>query len=639
LFLLDNCEHLIGAIANLAAELLQACPNVSVLATSREPLEIPGEIPFLINPLSIPNRNPWLSSENLIEYDGVRLFIERAQAILPGYKITAGNSSAIAEVCRRLDGLPLAIELAAARVKVLDVTELASRLSGSFRLLGHGNRTALPRSQTLEACIGWSYDLLSGEERLLFNRLSVFVGGWTLEAVENVCTDETIRPADVFDLLAQLVEKSLVVVVHWQDGTRYRFLETIHQYAHEKLISSGETPAFKDKHLDYFLRMVEKAKFEEHERVGFEVLNRIDADHDNLRAALEWSLANPVDSTLTVRLLRQLGRFWKDRGYLEEGRQRLSAFLARPEASAPTAERAELLCESAWLATYQSDIQAAKPLLEESLKIFRQLHPVGMRGEVDVLINLASIEIDGGDARIAVEHTQKALEFSERIDYPGGVSGAHHLMGVALGQLGDYEQAWKHFESSLLVDRTIGRPVHINLLQNMGELAVRKGEYEKGKAYLEESLQLAIEAKQKWDIGANLGTQGWAALCLGEFGQARQLLKESLQVRQEIGDQGGIAWCLEKLAEVAARQGGPGKAVLLLSQASSLRLAIGSQVNSADRPDYDRFLSSLRDRMEPAAFQAAWDMGADLLLDGAIDEALEEQISNYLTNLKKDKGM
>ncbi len=624
LLLLDNCEHLIDACANLAADLLHACPNVSILATSREALGIAGEISFLIEPLSVPDSNHSLPIENLVEYDGVRLFVERAKAAFQGFTIDADNSSAVGEVCRRLDGLPLAIELAAVRVNVLSVAQIAERLADSFRLLGRGNRAAPLRSQTLWACMDWSYNLLSDAERRLLNRLAVFVGEWTLEAAENVCTDAQIRPHEVISLLAQLVEKSLVVVDRKPIGLRYRFLETIHQYALEKLSISGDIEALKDKHLDYFLRMIEREKLEQYGNELVDGLNRVEADYDNLRAALEWSLNSSVDKAISFRLLKQLGVFWESRGFLDEGRKRLLAVLARPETSALTLERAELLFQLAWLAIYQSDILASMPLLEESRAIFQQFHPAGLIGEADVLNSLAAIEIDNGEARIALEYAQKALKIALEINYPIGVNWAHHLLGVALGHLGEYDRAWKHLElAAISHTRKRGMPSYISLLQSHGELAIWQGDYEKGRAYLEESLKLAREAKEKWMIGVTLGTQGWIALRLGEFEQVRQLLGESVSVRQEIGDKGGVAWCLEKLAESATLQGETEKAARILGKAASLRLSINSQVNSADKPDYERLLSSLHEQIEPKIFQLAWEAGAAMPLDAAIILAME----------------
>ena len=258
LLVLDNCEHLIAACAQLSAVILQTCPGVSILATSRESLSISGEISLRIDPLPVPDSDVSLPPARLADYAAVALFIERARAVLPEFSLTAPNASVVTEICRRLDGLPLAIELAAARIKVLTATEIAARLDDSFHLLGRAGRNVLPRAETLQACMDWSYQLLSAEERLLLNRLAVFVGGWTLEAAEEVCAGGLIQPSEVFNLLAQLVEKSLVVVDRRQStGMRYRFLETIYRFALEKLNATGEIVVLRGQHLAYYLKYSE----------------------------------------------------------------------------------------------------------------------------------------------------------------------------------------------------------------------------------------------------------------------------------------------------------------------------------------------------------------------------------------------
>ena len=623
LIVLDNCEHIIDACAQLAASALNACPNISILATSREAMGIPGEISFPLSPLPVPDPELPVSRESLLEYGAVRLFVDRAQSAQPDFSLTSVNSPSVAEICRRLDGLPLAIELAAARVKVLTVAQIADRLADTFHLLGFGSRTAPLKSQTLHTCIDWSYNLLSEAERLLLNRLAVFAGGWTLEAAEGICADERIHSPEVLSLLAQLVDKSLVVVEHKQTNVlRYRFLETIYQFVLEKYNSSGESTVLKDKHLEYFLHYIERRDKDlaASERVDW--LNRVEAEHDNLRAALEWSLSASVDRQLCFRLAMPLGEFWDWRGYLDEGRDSFSKVLTKPGFSDLSLERAELLFQNAWFAIYQSDIQGGLPLLEESRSIYRKLHPQGMRGEADVLNSLASIEIDSGEARDALKHAQMALEIAEEINYLQGVSWAHHMLGVALGHLGEYEPAWKHLETSLELNTRVGRS-SISLLSNLGELAVRQGDDEKGMGYLQQSLELARQAKDKWNIAANLGTQGWIALRQGNIEQARQLLEESIAVRGDIGDKGGIAWCLEKLARAACLKGSADKAVSLLAAATRLRLEVNSPVNSADKQEYDQLLASLHELIDQDAFRASWEQGMEMPAEAAINLALE----------------
>ena len=618
LLLFDNCEHLIDACAHLSAAILQTCPGVSILATSREPLGIAGEISFLVDPLPVPDPDISLPPDKLADYEAVSLFIERARVVLPEFSMTTGNSSAVVDVCRRLDGLPLAIELAAARVKMLTVMEIAARLDDSIHLLGHANRTALPRAQTLQACIDWSYTLLSAEERRLLNRLAVFVGGWTLEAAEEVCAQGQIKSSDVFSLLAQLVEKSLVVVDRRQfNKVRYRFLETIYRFALEKLHASGEITTLKDMHLAYFLKIAEKRASILPERDRIEWTNRIDAEHDNLRAALEWSLTDRVDSSLCFRLSRQLGEFWQWRDFLEEGRGLFEKILVRPGLTELTRERADLLYRNAWLAFHQGDEQAVRSFLEQSKAIYEKLGPQGMPGESDVLNSLATTEYKFGEARIAVEHARKALKIVEKIDHPEGVFFSNYMMGISLGRLGEHELAWKYLETALLLSQSIGR-YYSDLLHDMGELAVRQGDYEKGKAYLERSLRLAEDAKDKWVMGMALGTLGWADLDQGEYKQARKYLGRSLSIRQEIGDNSGLAWCLEKLAKLAFLTGVLEKPARILGVAAALRREVNSPINSADKSDYDALLSSLRDRLGLEAFQSAWDAGLMIPLDETI---------------------
>ena len=622
LLLFDNCEHIIDVCAQLSAAILKTCPGVSILATSREPLGIAGEVSLLLDPLPVPDHNLPLPLADLSGYEAVSLFIDRARAVLPEFSITTANSSAVMDVCRRLDGLPLAIELAAARVKMLTVMEIAARLDDSLQILSHAGRAVLPRARTLQACIDWSYALLNAEERLLLNRLAVFVGGWTLDAAEEVCAGGQIEPPEVFNLLAQLIEKSLVVVDRRQSNkVRYRFLETIYRFALEKLQASGEIEALRDKHLVHFLKMSEKRAYPptEHERADW--IRQMEIEHDNLRAALEWSLADRVDSSLCFRLAWQLGEFWKWRGFLLEGRAQFEKILSRPGLTGPTRERAELLFHNAWLAFNQGDDRAVRSLLEQSKEIYEKLGPEGLRGESDVLNSLAATEYKFGEARIAVEHARKALDIVEKIDHPEGVFFSNYMLGISLGRLGEYEQAWKHLETSLLLSQSIGR-YYSDLLHDMGELAVRQGDYEKGIDYLERGLRLAEEAKFTWVGGMALGTLGWAYLKQGKYKQARQYFGRSLSIRQEIGDNSGVAWCLEKLAELALHNGELEKSARILGAAAVLRREVSSPIHSTDIPDYEALLGSLRDRLGPDMFQSTWDAGLMFPLVDAIQLAL-----------------
>ncbi len=353
LLIFDNCEHLIDACAQLAATLLQACPQLHILSTSRERLDIPGEMPFRVPSLSTPDLLPLPIIQELAHYEAVQLFVERGAAAVSAYTLTAENVAAIARICQRLDGMPLAIELAAACLKTLRAEEIAARLDDRFRLLMSDSRAVLPRQQTLRATTEWSYNLLYDAERVLLQRLSVFAGSWTLEAAENVCGD---RPPsslpfppkgegvgaslsqlgrelwgegrDVLDLLTHLADKSLINVERVQgQETRYRMLETIRQYAREKLLETGGSEAIRDRHLAYFVKLVEQAEPQLYQPDQVRWLNRLDDELDNLRVALEWALATDVESGLRIAGIPW--RWWIARGYFREISEWLSQLLKR----------------------------------------------------------------------------------------------------------------------------------------------------------------------------------------------------------------------------------------------------------------------------------------------------------------------
>jgi predicted ATPase/class 3 adenylate cyclase len=375
LLVLDNCEHLIQACAKLAEALLQACPQVQLLATSRESLNVAGEVVWHVPPLSLPEPHRPPAPEQLGEYQAVRLFIERAVAVRHGFAVTNQNAPAVAQVCQRLDGIPLAIELAAARVGVLSVEQLVERLDERFRLLTGGSRTASPCQQTLRAAIDWSYELLSEAERALFRRLAIFAGGWTMEAAEAVCVGNAIASEDVLDRLSSLVNKSLVNAEERHGAERYRLLETIRDYARERLEASGEAEAVRRQHAEHFLALAEHVAPELRGARQAQWVKRLDAEHDNLRAALHWCVEHgEVEQGL--RLGGALWRFWQMHGHLTEGRERLMEALRLPEDGMPSERRmaaraVALNGAAAWRGT--GDYALARSMYEERLAISREL--------------------------------------------------------------------------------------------------------------------------------------------------------------------------------------------------------------------------------------------------------------------------
>ena len=426
LLLLDNCEHLLDGCARLVDMLLRECPQVKILASSREALGMGGEQAYRVPSLSLPDPKQTHTPASVAPFEAVQLFTDRALLVRPDFKVTNENASTLASICSRLDGIPLAIELAAARVRSLSVEEINSKLDERFRLLTGGSRTALPRQQTLRSLIDWSYDLLQEPEKRLLQRLSVFAGGWTLEAAEQVCAGDGVEDRDALDLLTSLADKSLVVVEQSDGHSRYRLLETVRQYARERLVESGGGEAVRVRHRDYFLTLAEQA---EPKLVGAqqaEWLRRLDEEHENLRAALEWSLAE-VQSGAGLRLCGALYRFWWARGYLSEGRKWCARVLAMEGAAGRTLERPKALHGAGALAYHQGDYLAARALGEESLAIRRQLGD--WKGIAASLNNLGMVACDQADYPAARALAQESLAISRELGNRVGIANSLNNLG------------------------------------------------------------------------------------------------------------------------------------------------------------------------------------------------------------------
>ncbi|MCI0645594.1 MAG: tetratricopeptide repeat protein, partial [Chloroflexi bacterium] len=561
LLLLDNCEHLITACAQLAQQLLRACPGLQVLATSREALGVAGETTWLVPSLSLPDPHAALSVKQLAQSEAVQLFVERAAAALPTFSLTQTNAPAVAEICRRLDGIPLAIELAAARVKVLAVEQLAARLDDALRLLTGGSRTALPRHQTLRAALDWSYDLLSGPERALFRRLSVFAGGWALEAAE-------AYGRDVLELLAQLVDKSLVVVdTQAGNAARYRLLEPVRQYSREKLQEAGETEETQAAHLAFFLRLAEEA--EPHLRTAAQPAwnRRLEIEHDNLRVALEWSLISG-EAEMGLRLAVALHPFWMPLGYYAEARAWLVRLLEMPGARAPTLLRARALSSAYGVTWRLGDYDAARLFIEEGLELRRLL----------------------GDRQ--------------------GLAWDLGSLANVIGAQGDHETAGRFWEESLSLAQEVGyKDALARALNGLGEIARTIGDYTQAARRYAESLSLYRELDNVEGTALLLHNLGYVRLSQGDAPQAVALFEESLALYQELGHKYGLSMCLVGLAGSATNAGRPVAAARLFGAAAALRAAIGTPDDPADRAEYERYMAATRARLDEAAFAAAWAEG------------------------------
>jgi non-specific serine/threonine protein kinase len=583
LLVLDNCEHLVEACANLAVALLRACPRLRILATSRETLGIAGETPWLVPSLSLPAGRQPPAIEEMPRYEAVRLFIERTTAVLPGFALTDRNAQAVAQVCQRLDGIPLAIELAAARARVLAVEQIAARLDGCFRLLAAGSRTALPRHQTLRATMDWSHELLSEEERALFRRLSVLAGGFTLEAVEAVCAGEGIEEEEVLDLLSHLVDKSLVVVQERGGEARYRLLETVRQYGNEKLLESEAAEAIRRRHASFFLALAEEAEPKLKGAQSRLWLERLEIEFDNLRAALRWA-ADAGEVETLLRLAGALWWFWLRNGHLSEGRRWLEGALERVEATARTAARAKVLWGAGFLAFSQVSHPAARSRLEESAGICREI----------------------GDRR--------------------GLAYALSFLSLVMAHQGVPAEARPLAEEGVRLFREDGgdRWGLAIALTNMGVVAEAQADYELAIPLFEESATILRELGDRWPLSIPLRHLGIVAYRHGDHLRAEGLYKESLASLRELGEKWLISLCLEELAGVACAQGKHARAARLWGAEETICEAIGATVRALYRADYERGVAAARAGLGEKAFEAEWAQGRAMTLEGAIAYALDE---------------
>lgn len=631
LLVLDNCEHVIEACAELVSTISTACREVRILASSREALSVPGEVVYSVPSLAVADPDELPDLAELREIESVHLFLDRVRAFRSDFALDSHNAPAIAQICKRLDGIPLAIELAASRVRVLSVDQIATRLDDRFNLLTGGLRTALPRHQTLRATIDWSYQLLSEAERTLFRRLSVFVGGWTLEAAEAVCADpdqaasQNLPPGKVLELLAQLVDKSLVMKEDREGAARFHRLETVRRYALDKLVESDEVEDLRNRHLEWFLAFAETAEPHLDGPEQVEWLMRLDRERDNLRAALEWCQQSIGRTESGLRLASAITNFWYSRGNFSEMRVRLKALLSAPHEPVEGAARAKALATAADLAYRQSDFQTTSDLFAQSLEIYRSLGESGRHGMAIALIGLGNVATEVGDYESAPELFEEGLALMRQIEDHQGIAHALRNLGWCAMRPGDYALAEDYLEQALDQFRQLGDSMGIaSTLSGLGEVAIRQGAYESAQELLTESLSLRRQLGNKWGIAASLGSLGWVALRQGDIPGARAHLAESLGVRTEIDDVGGIAWCLERLAEAAGEEGEIERQVRVFGAAAALRESVRAVIDPADQPAYEATLDAARTTLGERAFVAAWDAGRRLTRDEAIAHALGE---------------
>jgi non-specific serine/threonine protein kinase len=583
LLVLDNCEHLLDACARLVADLVSSCADLQVLATSREALGLTGEVAWRVPSLSVPAANQQYALAELGANPSVQLIVERASSVQPRFGLTERNASAVAQICRRLDGIPLALELAAVRVQALTPEQIAARLDQRFRLLTGGSRAALPRQQTLRATLDWSYDLLSEPERLLLNRLAVFAGGWSLEAADAVCSDERIAPVDVLDLLVQLVSKSLVLADEDADGTeRYRMLETVRQYARERLLAAGEAEAVYRRHAAYFLVFGDSFGADRFYPNGpgwptAKQLRQLEREHDNLRAALRWWIESE-DAERAIKQAALLYHIWFSRGYVTEGCDWLREILALPSAVDSPAIRRRALPVFARLACHHAEYVLALEAYSELLVAQRS---AGDRyGAAQTLIEVANVHY----LRSAFTEAWACLDASRE--------EADELFDTAL------EGRWRHYGSMT---------------------ALCEGRYELARTLATAALTTFESENKPFQSSFVQMVLGRVDLEEGQYQDASTRFLRALLVALEYGERTLLAHLLEGFSGLASAWGQHQRAVRLGGAAEALREADGV-FHPAWQP-MGGWLAISREALGAEAASVAWAAGRSLPLERALEEA------------------
>lgn len=637
LLLIDNLEHLLDS-APLISELLAAAPQLSVLGTSREYLHIYGEQEYTVQPLSLPDPNNSGNFEELIKVEAIALFIQRARAVNPNLTLDEEALQHLTQICVRLDGLPLAIELCAPMVKIFPLSVIAERIQNNLDSIPEGPRDLPARQQMLIKTLQWSRDLLSDDEKHLFERLAIFSGGGTLDAIESICADGI--SGDIGNLIFELVNKNLLLAQERLDGEiRFGMLETIRQFNQNLLEKENLLESLSRLHAEYYTHLAQKTapRLSAADQVRW--LDMLEVEYDNLRAALDWCQSAKGTEELGLNLAGSLELFWSIRGYFQEGRERLSAALSRPGAMKQTEARAKALHAEAHLAYMQGDYPLVRERLEESLSIYRGLGSAGKHGTATVLITLGDKQTEVGEYESAAKMMKEALEIMRELQDMKGVARALWQLGACEVRPGNYVQARRYFEEALPLLRQIGDGSNTAIaLSGLAEIAIRQGHYEHAVVLEEESLAMRKEMDEPWGIGVSLGNFAWIALRLDDLEEAEKLLWESLTLRRDLEDRGGCAWCLEKLAEISLIVGQREsykysdrsfqRAAKLFGAAESIRAQFASTIDLVDIPEYERQVATVRSQLDEKMFTLVWDEGYSLTMEQAVDFALGENNKN-----------
>ena len=613
LLVLDNCEHLVEASARVADQLLRACPKLKIIASSREALSVGGETVYRVPSLSLPER----SSGDLLEYEATRLFIERATKAEPRFRATPENAAAITQICERLDGIPLAIELAAARVKLLTPEQIAARLDDRFKLLTGGSRTALPRQQTLRALIDWSYQSLNELEQRALRRLAVFSGGWSIEGAEAVVAED-----DALDGLLGLVNKSLINVTERSGASRYRFLETIRQYAMEKLLESDEATDTRNGHLDYVLSLPLPDEPGLFGAQSVTWLDRMEEEHDNLRAALEWAASHDLSKAIKLALV--LGDFWLSRDYNTEAEAWCQTILSRSETLTDlAAARARVYAVLAQAAIFMGDHSIARPAAEAGLVLAQQAGDVTALVRLYALMGLAGMYLGEFAAARAAVHSGEVL--AREI----GLNGELAMILVLTTQInffagGDMDETRAFAaEAEALAARGGSQWSNVMLGFAFARLTGLLGNLDKARVLFKQS---ADAAQRTGNLRVVYSCHSELAHMLRRHGEIDEALGLYLQVLpkwKDLGHRSAVAHELECIAFILVQKDRPEPALTLLGAAEALRAEVASSMTVPERAEYDQVISVLRTQVDENKFGQLWEAGRSMDNEAAVAYALE----------------
>ncbi len=621
LLLLDNFEHVIQAAPQIGA-LLEAAPATKIVITSRAPLRIRPERELAVPPLELPSRKRALSPQQLMHYSAIQLFVERAQSVDLNFQLTIENASTVVEICRRLDGLPLAIELAAARIRMLPPEALLARLKHRFEVLRGGSRDLPARQRTLYQAIEWSYSLLSEDDKRLLQSLSVFVGGWTFESAEAVCNAESAAPLPILDGVERLLDNSLLKPPEEADGVlRMKHFESVRDFAYQHLRQSGTAEMIQEHYASYFLALAERAESKFSQPPNEVWHKKVDVELDNLQAVMRSDI-DVGKSQEALRIATALSRFWWIHGYWSEGLQWLESGLAASD-GIPVTLKAQALTQAGWLCRLMGDFPRAIALLQKSVALWRQNSD--QSGLAVALSNLGASVLRQGDAARAQALAEEALQLSRKHDDKLGIYVSLEVLGFVESRKGNIDEAIGLYTEALALAEQAGDEDHsANLLNNLGDEYMTAGKYEQAEDCFGRAAIISAKLGNRIVSTYIAGNRGAIALKKGTCRQAFDLFCEAMSVLQEMGDKENAILCLDAFAYVAQACGLLERSARLMGACETLRTALGFIRSQPMQAEHDNAISELQSLLGETAFQAAWGEGSAMPFERAISYAVDK---------------